>query len=92
MAPNKGGNDAQGSPTPEASASDTTPQHHHATGESLEKPNLQKLIKALKWHQENRPDWKVLIFIYEAPSWWDFNLLSNLAYLFMSTTYHISMF
>eukprot|EP00434_Breviolum_minutum_P010469 symbB.v1.2.009233.t1/scaffold583.1/size184467/5 len=34
-------------------------------GESLEKPNLQKLIKAMKWHQENRPDWKVLIFIYE---------------------------
>ena len=62
-----------------------------ATGESLEKPNLQKLIKALQWHQENRPDWKVLIFIYEAPSWlarFQPLIESN---LFISTTYPCSM-
>ncbi|CAE7491816.1 Sarm1 [Symbiodinium pilosum] len=35
-------------------------------GESFDKPNLRKLIKALNWHVEHRPDWKVSTFVYEA--------------------------
>ncbi|CAJ1453071.1 unnamed protein product, partial [Effrenium voratum] len=35
-------------------------------GESFEKPSLTKLRKALSWHLEHRPDWKVLAFVYEA--------------------------
>ncbi|CAE6931464.1 unnamed protein product [Symbiodinium natans] len=35
-------------------------------GESFDKPNLKKLMKALSWHMAHRPDWKVLTFVYEA--------------------------
>ena len=44
--------------------------HRHSSiavpGESFEKPSLTKLRKALSWHLEHRPDWKVLAFVYEA--------------------------
>lgn len=35
-------------------------------GESFDKPNVKKLITTLNWHQEHRPDWKVMTFVYEA--------------------------
>lgn len=35
-------------------------------GESFDKPNFRKLMKSMEWHAEQRPDWKVLTFVYEA--------------------------